>query len=316
MFDCYHIALPWEVYEGSSTTMSYCKRIILAILAMAAISLPYRLQAAPPVALNAEGDSGDALSISKIVQKMKDATPPLQDKYLEVKNATEYATLRQSSEWRDLRRQTALLRSVNLKEIDADSAKIAFWVNVYNVLVADGIVSLRVKGSVLKTQNFFANASYNVGGYIFSLEEIEHGILRGNRPPEPDRRPPFDSKDPRLSFAVAQPDSRIHFALNCGARSCPPVNIYTSSLIDEQLDSAARNFINGPDVRINEVNNQVSISKIFEWYATDFGTSKKEVLQFIIRFIREPLKSRLSERLDRWKISYLPYDWALVGKSK
>lgn len=305
-----------EVYKGISTTMSHCKRIILAILAMAAISLPCRSQATPPAALNTEGDAGDALPISKIVQRMKNATPPLQDKYLEVKNTTEYATLRQSSEWRELRRQTALLRSVNLKEIESDFAKIAFWVNVYNVLVADGIVSLRVKGSVLKTQNFFANASYNVGGYIFSLEEIEHGILRGNRPPEPDRRPPFEPKDPRLAFAVAQPDPRIHFALNCGARSCPPVNIYTSALIVEQLDSAAKNFINGPDVRVNEANNQVSLSKIFEWYATDFGSSKKEVLQFVARFIREPSKSRLNERMDRWKISYLPYDWALSGKSK
>jgi len=35
------------------------------------------------------------------------------------------------------------------------------------------------KSSVLEINNFWRKTSYNIGGYIFSLDDIEHGILRG-----------------------------------------------------------------------------------------------------------------------------------------
>ena len=33
--------------------------------------------------------------------------------------------------------------------------------------------------SVLEIENFWRRTSYNIGGYTFSLDDIEHGILRG-----------------------------------------------------------------------------------------------------------------------------------------
>ena len=33
--------------------------------------------------------------------------------------------------------------------------------------------------SVLKVQMFWKVTSYNIGGHVFSLDDIEHGILRG-----------------------------------------------------------------------------------------------------------------------------------------
>lgn len=294
--------------------MLRCKWAFRALLALCGMSLflNARAEVRP---LNADGTAGDSQAVWDVVERIKGAVPPVQDRYLDVKSTADYAALKQSPEWRRLRAETARLRAVNLQSLSSPSAKTAFWINVYNVLVADGIVSLRVRSSVQKTRDFFRSACYDVGGAVFNLEEIEHGLLRGNRPPEPGQKPLFDASDPRLAFAVAQVDPRIHFALNCGARSCPPVRIYTAEKLDAQLDSAARNFINGPDVRVNEGKHILFLSQIFEWYATDFGSGKKEVMLFISRYLKEPAKTQLLSGLDALTIRYLPYDWALADKS-
>ncbi len=262
--------------------------------------------------LNADFEAGASLSAPTAAQRIKDAIPPVQDKYILVKNSREYAALKQSEEWKKLRLHTARLRSVELQSLDSDAKKTAFWINVYNVLVNDGIVSLHVKGSVMKSPDFFRRACYNVGGLIFSLEEIESGILRGNRPSETGGSPPFKPNDPRLVFAVSQLDPRIHFALNCGAKSCPMVHVYTEAQLDQQLDSAAKSFLNGSDVKLDSNRNILHLSQIFEWYSADFGANKREVLTFICRFLPEPVKGSIETRRDKLAVKYLPYDWSLV----
>ena len=262
--------------------------------------------------LNSDFEAGSTLSASTVAQRIKDAIPPVQDKYLLVKNNREYAAIRQSEEWRKLRLHTARLRSVDLHSLDSDAKKTAFWINVYNVLVNDGIISLHVKGSVTKSPDFFRRACYNVGGLVFSLEDIEHGILRGNRPSETGGSSPFKSNDSRLAFKVSHFDPRIHFALNCGAKSCPTVHIYTETQLDEQLETAAKSFINGPDVKLDSSRNTLQISQIFEWYAQDFGTNNREVIAFICRFLPEPVKGSIEAKRDKLSVKYLPYDWSLI----
>ena len=65
--------------------------------------------------------------------------------------------------------------------------------------------------------------AYNVGGLLFTLDEIEHGVLRCNRGHPKDQKPLFSDEEPRISLALGSLDPRIHFALNCGATSCPPI---------------------------------------------------------------------------------------------
>ena len=56
---------------------------------------------------------------------------------------------------------------------------------------------------------------------------------------------PFRSDDPRLQYALDL-DPRIHFALNCGAESCPPISVYSvdnADLLNKQLETAAQCFV-------------------------------------------------------------------------
>src|SRR4029079_18314415 len=109
-----------------------------------------------------------------------------------------------------------------------------------------------------------------VGGSVLSLDDIEHGVLRDNR-----RRPwppwrAFAAGDPPRAPTVRPPDPRFHFAITCGAASCPPVGVYTADAIDSQLDLATRNFVNQEGVLACE---SAACSRIFKWYSADFAAA-------------------------------------------
>ena len=119
--------------------------------------------------------------------------------------------------------------------------------------------------------SFFGDVSVDVGGDVLSFDDLEHGILRGNarHPYQVARR--FDTPTGRR-LGLTRLDHRVHFALNCGATSCPPVKRYTPEAIDEELRLAAMAFCEADDnVRIDEGERRVHLSKLMYWYQSDFG---------------------------------------------
>ena len=74
--------------------------------------------------------------------------------------------------------------------------------------------------------------AYNVGGLLFTLDEIEHGVLRCNKGHPKDQKPMF-SDEARKSLSLSFLDPRIHFALNCGATSCPPIRLLKISRLNK-----------------------------------------------------------------------------------
>ncbi len=222
-----------------------------------------------------------------------------------------YRAMRLSKAYRDYAANSAHLRSFALTRLTQREEKLAFWINIYNTLVIHGIVELDVKESVREITGFFSRFSYNVDGLIFTPNDIEHGILRGNRHPPYRLFRPFSGSDPRLPYIIYPPDPRIHFTLVCGSTSCPPINFYVADKIDAQMDLATSGFINGPEVAIQPERNRLRLSPIFKWYSTDFG-GRKGIVDFLIRY-REPGKERDflinygTEADFEWK----EYDWRL-----
>lgn len=227
----------------------------------------------------------------------------------------DYDRLRASDAYAALRRDlTPQLRSLDVSTLATREQRLAFWINLYNVLVLDATVTFGVSHSVtegrLGVVSFFRRAAYGVGGQRFSANDIEHGILRANRPHWAIPGPQFGPRDPRLAWRVTPHDPRIHFALNCASRSCPPIGVYDAECIDAQLDLAATSFV-ANDVEIDPRAGIVRLSSLFNWYAGDFGGRAG-----VIAFLRE----RLSEGEQRdWlrrqgpyvKLIYRRYDWGL-----
>jgi hypothetical protein len=90
--------------------------------------------------------------------------------------------------------------------------------------------------------------------------------------------PHFASDDPRLAWSLPL-DSRLHFALNCGGRSCPPIRSYSA----EKLDLATCVFLVAT-VEVGENSDEVWLSRILSWYRGDFG-GREGVLDFLIRYL-------------------------------
>jgi len=223
----------------------------------------------------------------------------------------DYAAMRQSEAYRQYAADTALLRDYDLAQLDGREGKLAFWINVYNTLVIHGVIACDIRESVREDPRFFSRVRYDIGGLLFSPDDIEHGILRGNHRPPHGLFHPFAGDDERLAHAVDPPDPRVHFTLVCASSSCPPINFYTPERIDEQLDVAAAGFINGPEVEILPRQNLLRLSPVFKWYRPDFG-GHEGVLDTLIRYLDHgECRSFLVERGLAADVEWKDYDWRL-----
>src|SRR5688500_8397373 len=93
------------------------------------------------------------------------------DEYLS-KDGTEvdYDGISQSPLFDKYKLSTTELQRVDLTTFQSTQEKIAFFINIYNALVIHANIVLGIPLSFLSRLNFFANASYNINGYNFSLD--------------------------------------------------------------------------------------------------------------------------------------------------
>ena len=241
--------------------------------------LYYGLNRIHPIALNAShGDitASDNLlvSLSRLMHIIEaEAIDPLTKRV----NYPVLATLPAYAEYRAL---VPLLATFDLSQLLTHAERFAFWVNLYNLLMVDVVIQSKIETSVQSVNGVFFSHGYWIGGYFFSLNDIEQGILRANRgyPALPGGQ--FNHSDPRYAFIMPHLDPRLHFALNCASESCPPIAFYTPESLDNQLTLATQNFINSSEVQINTSHHTATLSKIFQWYAPDFGASFAVTLGF------------------------------------
>ncbi|CAF1332776.1 unnamed protein product [Rotaria magnacalcarata] len=227
-----------------------------------------------------------------------------------------YCQLRASNTYHDLCEMAKHLMTITLDNVTENERK-TFFINVYNLLTIHGIVSLNdMPKSVLDLNQFWKTTSYKIGSHLYSLDDIEHGILRGNKPHSNCTQRHFTFNDPRAKYSMRRCDPRIHFALNCGARSCPQISIYSSSNIEKALNMATTSYCNS-EIDIILENCEIRLSKLFLWYRNDFGRSEIDVLRWLTKYIDEPKQSLLRTLLDRQNskdnlhISYKTYNWML-----
>ena len=170
----------------------------------------------------------------------------------------------------------------------------AFWLNLYNALTLHALHVAGVKATVLERAGFFSAFAYRVSELNFSLNDIEHGVLRGNRA-APLSRAPFAGNDPRAPLVLPL-DARIHFALNCGALSCPPIRVYEAGQLERQLELAAQSYLSSARLE----GQTVWLPRLLDYYRADFG----DPLEFARRY-RNDLPAKARVRFD-------PYDWTVT----
>ncbi len=263
------------------------------------------------VVLNSVGPSDtkfDANLAASLMKTMKSC----QDRFYDIdRGLVDYKKMKESTEYKDYKELSSQLHTLDLNELTTYEEKLAFWINLYNLIVIQGIIDLDIDTSVKEVADFFQKVCYQIGPHCFSPDDIEHGMLRGNaRPPyRPFRQ--FKKREPRLAFVIDRVDPRIHFALVCGSRSCAPIRFYDPNEIEQQLELAAYKFVNSSEVVILPEENKIIMSQVFDWYQRDFG-GKKAVLKFIKERVDSDWKREfLTENIEQVKVEYLFYDWNL-----
>jgi hypothetical protein len=188
------------------------------------------------------------------------------------------------------------LADVNLADFSDADARLALWLNAYNAIAISQVLEVypiaSIRPKVLGIPNwlsfldFFTRSNSIIGGKKYSLNQIEHAILR----------PEF-----------AEP--RIHFALVCASVGCPLLRrgAYFPESVRTQLEADASRFIHNPDkVRYDAEKKTLYLSKIFKWYEEDFVKAAGSVAEYVGGYLGPEAAVG-----DGWAIVFLPYDWNL-----
>ena len=187
------------------------------------------------------------------------------------------------------------------KTLSTDDLRKAFWINLYN-----GFTQYFLKkdpGRYKSRGKFFKAKQINVAGINWSLDQIEHDILRRSKIKWSlgYLNKIFVSKKIK-KLRVDHLDYRIHFALNCGAKSCPPIAFYDPNHINQQLDVATRAYLTG-EADYDSTNNKLELPAIMGWFRRDFK-GKKNMLKLVKKLDIVPQ--------DKYPhISFKKYDWNL-----
>ena len=203
----------------------------------------------------------------------------------------------------ELIQKTLATTSVDILDaaLNTNNKRLAFWVNIYNGYIQ---VILKEQPELYKDRgSFFKKEQIQIAGEFISFAKIEHGILRKSqweyglgmiRKWFPNR---FERK-----LRVYKKDFRIHFALNCGAKDCPPVAIYDWERLEDQLNSSTRKFLSATTT-YNKTKNEVTVTPLFSWFRGDFGCNIgiKNVLK----------KNDQIPTTKKVTLNYKNYDWTL-----
>jgi len=200
----------------------------------------------------------------------------------------------------------------------------AFFLNIYNSLTLHGMVhQAAIKGALTapkEVPGFWSITCYDIGGLVYSLDDIEHGVLRANKGHPSANKAQFSKDDPRSQVALQHLDPRIHFALNCGAKSCPPIRIYKEDRLDSQLATASRSFLQ-QEVNVTQGQQEAAVetSRLLLWYGRDFGSSDRAVIEWLAGALEEDeVGIQLRDALQKGsvKLVFRDYDWgANVGEN-
>ncbi len=195
----------------------------------------------------------------------------------------------------DLKAYLGQIASISWTEFGkwSEPEQIAFLSNLYNAATLQLIIDHYPVESIKKIGSRWKGPwklkVVSLFGEKVTFDHVEHDLIRK------------DHNEPR-----------VHFALVCAARSCPPLRgePYIPGKLDEQLQDQGRIFLNTPSKnRVDLENRTVYLSKIFKWFSGDFEEASGSILAFVRPYFPKDISKQLEE--DEFAVEYMDYDWAL-----
>jgi hypothetical protein len=216
-------------------------------------------------------------------------------KYVDERGLVAYARWKASApDMKALDDYLAKIGCVDLHKSATKPAELAYWINVYNALTLKGILreyptsSIKNHVSRLGGYNIWKDLYVWIDGKGYSLDYVEHQLLR----------------------KMGEP--RIHFAVVCASKGCPPLvnKAYTADNLDAMLAANAKRYFAQPaNFKADPGSRTVYISQLIKWYGTDFASAPAEQLRVLRPYI--PYSESLGWFDSGVTVNYLDYDWSL-----
>jgi hypothetical protein len=202
----------------------------------------------------------------------------------------------------DIQEKLETVTEDELQEVlKLDEQRKAFWINVYNGYII--AILKKDKKAFDDRGEFFSKKQIKIAGNLLSFDDIENGMIRKSQfkfglgyvgkifPPAFERK-----------LRVKERDFRIHFAINCGAKSCPPVRIYTAKTVNEQLQNATKVYLTDFS-KYNKEKDLVETSTLMSWFRGDFGgkAGTKKILKEL----------KIIPEESNPAVTFGSYDWTL-----
>ncbi len=218
-------------------------------------------------------------------------------------------SLRDGADPSTLDAELATLAALDPSTVDGDANRTALWLNLYNARLLHALALSPKRGHLIRHRRMFRHTAYVVGGRSYSLDAIEHGVLRRNRRPPMSIRPVLARSDPRLAASPRAVDPRIHFALNCGAASCPRIRPYAGGRLDEELAAATRSYF-ATEARTDRDRAELVLPALMRLYRTDFG-SRAEQVRFASAHLPSADAGWLQANAGAVRVRYGGFDWTM-----
>lgn len=222
----------------------------------------------------------------------------LLQKYVDANGLVDYTSWKAAKA--DTQALDAYLTHLSSAAMDRKSSResqLAFWINAYNAVTVKGILreypttSIRNHTAKVYGYNIWKDLQLTVAGQAYSLDAIEHQVLR----------------------KMGEP--RIHFAIVCASIGCPRLlnEAYVSKRLDEQLTANTRAFFaDSAKFSVDQRTGGIQVSPILKWFAEDFGADTAAQLKTISPYL--PDSARPLTESGRARVNYLDYDWGLNDK--
>lgn len=246
------------------------------------------------IAQNATANAADTVNMPALAKVL--------ETYVDEQGLVDYESLQQNRQDLDAFNASLRLTEPAVYESWSEADQIAFLINAYNSLTLKAIIDESpIKDSIKDISGVWRFNRHGILQSEQTLNNIEHDILRA------------DFTEPR-----------IHAALVCAAISCPYLRQepFAGENLDAQLNDQVEIFLSRPEVlTIDQENNEVKISMIFDWFGQDWvpgfapdegftgSDNEKAVLNFISGYLDEEARAYL--QAGNYTVSYSTYDWAL-----
>jgi hypothetical protein len=266
--------------------------VLVALVSVGAVCL-----AGPTITVGRNVAVGERVSVGKIDHSGWDA---LLKKYVDQRGYVDYAKWKSTAaDQKALDDYILQLSAAAFPANASQEEKLAFWINAYNAVTVKGILreypttSIRNHTAKVYGYNIWKDLQLLVGGKAYSLEGIEHEVLR----------------------KMGEP--RIHFAIVCASIGCPRLlnEAYTAEKVDDQLTLNAQAFFADPTkFSADPRSGTIQVSPILSWFAGDFGEDTAAQMQTIAPYV--PTAAQALAKSGRARVSFLDYDWGLNDRSK